>query len=161
MSTDSFRSTAALLAMFLGIATSRLATPQAMPQPAAQPPSLINTCLITSNVKQLTDFYARVLQLKPHASGDDYVEFPTTAGNLATFDARAQEKYVPGSAQPAQNKSSILEFKVADVDQEYQRLQSLIKTWVKSPTTQPWGTRSIDFRDPDGNLVNFFTRVKP
>ena len=26
---------------------------------------------------------------------------------------------------------------------------------VKSSTTQPSGTRSIYFRDPDGNLVNF------
>jgi catechol 2,3-dioxygenase-like lactoylglutathione lyase family enzyme len=41
------------------------------------------------------------------------------------------------------------------------RLQPIIKTWVKSPTTQPRGTRSIYFRDPDGNLVDFFTRVKP
>lgn len=25
--------------------------------------------------------------------------------------------------------------------------------------TMPWGNRSILFRDPDGNLVNFFTPV--
>ena len=112
-------------------------------------------------MKQLTDFYARILQAKPHASGDTYVEFPTTAGTLAIFDAQAQEKYIPGSAQPAQNRSSILEFQVANVDQEYLRLQPIIKTWVKPPTTQPWGTRSMYFRDPDNNLVNFFTRVKP
>jgi catechol 2,3-dioxygenase-like lactoylglutathione lyase family enzyme len=33
--------------------------------------------------------------------------------------------------------------------------------WVKGPTTQPWGTRSIYFRDPDGNLVDFFAPVAP
>jgi catechol 2,3-dioxygenase-like lactoylglutathione lyase family enzyme len=55
----------------------------------------------------------------------------------------------------------ILEFRVSDVDQEYVRLQSLVKTWVKPPTTQPWGTRSIYFRDPDGNLVDFYTPAKP
>jgi hypothetical protein len=27
---------------------------------------------------------------------------------------------------------------------------------VKPPTTQSWGRRSIWFRDPDGNNVNFF-----
>ena len=27
------------------------------------------------------------------------------------------------------------------------------------PTTMPWGNRSLLFRDPDGNLVNFFTPV--
>jgi len=31
---------------------------------------------------------------------------------------------------------------------------------VKPPTTQPWGTRSVYFRDPDGNLVDFFALVK-
>lgn len=35
--------------------------------------------------------------------------------------------------------------------------QSAVKTWVKPPTTQPWGTRSIYFRDPDSNLVDFYT----
>jgi hypothetical protein len=24
----------------------------------------------------------------------------------------------------------------------------------------PWGNRSLLFRDPDGNLINFFTPVK-
>lgn len=51
----------------------------------------------------------------------------------------------------------ILEFSVANVDEEYARLHGLVKQWVKGPTTQPWGTRSIYFRDPDGNLVDFFT----
>ena len=27
--------------------------------------------------------------------------------------------------------------------------------------TMPWGNRSLLFRDPDGNLVNFFTPVTP
>ncbi len=73
------------------------------------------------------------------------------------FAADAQEKYIPGSATPGQNHSAILEFRVDDVDQEYQRLREFVKPWVKGPTTQPWGTRSIYFRDPDGNLVDFFT----
>jgi catechol 2,3-dioxygenase-like lactoylglutathione lyase family enzyme len=80
---------------------------------------------------------------------------------LAIFSLAAQEKYIPGSAQALRNKSVILEFSVLDVDKEYVRLQSLVKIWVKPPTTQPWGTRSIYFRDPDGNLVDFYTPRKP
>jgi len=161
MRANGLRWTAVLLVTVLSVAASRLARPKVAAQPAGQTPSLTNTCLITNDVKQLTEFYGRVLQVKPHASGDSYVEFPTSAGTLAIFDAQAQEKYIPGAAQAGQNKSSILEFNVANVDQEYLRLQPIIKTWVKSQTTQPWGTRSIYFRDPDGNLVDFFTRVKP
>jgi hypothetical protein len=29
---------------------------------------------------------------------------------------------------------------------------------VLLPTTQPWGSRSMVFRDPEGNLVNIFSR---
>ena len=161
MKVNAFRWAAVLLVAVLSVAASRLAGPRATGQPAGRAPSLATTCLITKDVKQLTEFYGRVLQVKPHASGDSYVEFPTSAGTLAIFDVQAQEKYIPGTGQAGQNKSSILEFNVANVDQEYLRLQPIIKSWVKAPTTQPWGTRSIYFRDPDGNLVDFFTRVNP
>jgi uncharacterized glyoxalase superfamily protein PhnB len=125
------------------------------------PPSLAHTCLITDNVTRLINFYEPILSLKAKMSGDDYAEFATGAGVLAIFSAKAQDRYIPGSAEAAKNRSMILEFKVADVDQEYRRLQSLVKTWVKPPSTQPWGTRSFYFRDPDGNLVNFYTQPSP
>ncbi len=119
-------------------------------------PVLVNTCLVTSRVKDLVEFYKRVLGVEARTSGDEYAEFPTGVGVLALFSAEAQERYIPGSAQPAQNRSVILEFRVADVDREYQRLRAFVKSWVKGPTNQPWGTRSIYFRDPDGNLVDFW-----
>lgn len=127
----------------------------------ADPPVLVNACLITNNVARLTDFYGRVLQIRPKKSGTEYVEFPTKVGVLAIFSADAQEKYIPHSAEPGNNRSAILEFRVPDADKEYKRLQVIVKTWVKPPTTQPWGTRSTYFRDPDGNLVDFFTPTRP
>ncbi len=119
-------------------------------------PRLINTCLITGDVNQLVQFYEPILALKAKRSGNDYAEFHTGTGVLAIFSAAAQQRYIPGSAEAARNKSVILEFRVADVDKEYIRLRSDVKTWVKPPSTQPWGTRSIYFRDPDGNLVDFY-----
>jgi catechol 2,3-dioxygenase-like lactoylglutathione lyase family enzyme len=120
-------------------------------------PALANTCLITKDVKRLAAFYAQALQMEPQWSGQDYTEFRTASATLALFAADAQERYIPGAAVAGQNQSAILEFRVSDVDHEYSRLRSVVKVWVKGPTTQPWGTRSIYFRDPDGNLVNFFT----
>jgi catechol 2,3-dioxygenase-like lactoylglutathione lyase family enzyme len=79
---------------------------------------------------------------------------------LAIFSFAAQEKYIPGSSQAAANHSLVLEFQVADADQEYRRLRGIVNSWVKPPTTQPWGTRSIYFRDPDGNLVDFYSSNK-
>ena len=124
-------------------------------------PVLINTCLITSNVDRLVAFYEPVLQVKAERSGADYAEFHTGAGVLAIFSAAAQQKYIPGSAISASNHSMVLEFRVSNLDAEYRRLQPLVKVWVKPPTRQPWGTRSFYFRDPDGNLVDFFTPPQP
>jgi catechol 2,3-dioxygenase-like lactoylglutathione lyase family enzyme len=135
--------------------TARATAQQAMDPP----PALMNTCLVTNDVNRLSAFYAKVLKTEPEKTGRDYVEFRTGAGVLAIFSAEAQEKYIPGSAKPGENHSAILQFKVNDVDQEYTRLHDIVQTWVKGPTNQPWGTRSIYFRDPDGNLVDFFTTL--
>lgn len=149
------------LLLVLSLAT---AIPASIPRPresGSSRPTLMNTCLITNDVERLAAFYAQVLNMKPHKVDATYVEFRTGTAVLALFAAEAQEKYIPGSAMPGQNHSAILEFNVTDVDQEYARLHDLVKQWVKEPTTQPWGTRSIYFRDPDGNLVDFFAPVAP
>ena len=145
--------TISLGAWIAGLQLDRNSKPEANP-------TLINTCLITPNVNQLVNFYEGVLGIRAQRSGEQYAEFHTGVGVLAIFSAEAQEKYIPGSADAAKNRSAILEFRVINVDQEYERLQPLVKTWVKKPTTQPWGTRSIYFRDPDGNLVDFFAPVQ-
>jgi catechol 2,3-dioxygenase-like lactoylglutathione lyase family enzyme len=133
----------------------------ATPAPASgKYPVLINTCLISKDVRSLAAFYQLVLRIPPKFDGESYAEFRTGAGVLTIFDAQAQEKYIPGSAESSANRSVILEFRVADPNGEYARLQGIVKTWVKPPTTQPWGTRSVYFRDPDGNLVNFFAVAK-
>jgi uncharacterized glyoxalase superfamily protein PhnB len=67
---------------------------------------------------------------------------------------------VSGSARSADNHSCIIEFRVDDVDKEYGRLQCAIHEFVQKPTTMPWGNRSLLLRDPDGNLINFFTPVR-
>lgn len=145
----------------IGICAFESAAYAATDLPPNQTPVLINTCIITADVKRLVAFYEIALEMKAKTSDGDYAEFATGGGVLAIFSGSAQEKYIPNVTVPAANHSLILEFKVADVDQEYRRLQGLVNTWVKRPTTQPWGTRSVYFRDPDGNLVDFFTPPEP
>jgi uncharacterized glyoxalase superfamily protein PhnB len=48
----------------------------------------------------------------------------------------------------------MLDFRADDVDAEYQRISRLGVTWVMPPATQPWGRRTMIFRDPAGNLVS-------
>jgi len=150
-----------LLANGFALGAWRAARARGNTEATTQTRALTHTCLISKNVQRLTEFYERALQMPAHRVSDIYVEFPTSAGTLAIFDADAQEKYIPGSAEAGQNRSAILEFHVDNADEEYARLQGIVRTWVKAPTTQPWGTRSIYFRDPDGNLVDFYTQAKP
>ena len=152
-----------LIIFLTAVTTGWSANPQRTgghPPDAAQAPALTNTCLITNNVKRLVDFYEPILAVRARWSGKDYAELATGVGVLAIFSEEAQERYIPGSTKAAKNASVVLEFRVADADQEYRRLQSTVKTWVKPPATQPWGTRSFYFRDPDGNLVDFYTPPK-
>jgi catechol 2,3-dioxygenase-like lactoylglutathione lyase family enzyme len=147
------------LAVSLSVATPR--GHQGNAQAAVTPkPVLINTCLITEKFTQLVDFYQHILGIAPRVSNGIYAEFPTDRGVLAIFTAGEQERYIPGSALPASNKSAILEFKVANVDDEFVRLHKFVKSLVKPPTNRPWGTRSFYFRDPDGNLIDFYAAVK-
>jgi len=40
-------------------------------------------CIITENIEKLSEFYKEVLQIEPHAYGDDYAEFATESGVLS------------------------------------------------------------------------------
>jgi len=113
--------------------------------------------IITSDVARLRRFYEDVIALSP--VGDDrYVEFRAPGMTLAIAHHGRIEATSPGATTPAANRSAIFDFEVEDVDRERARLAGIVGSFVLEPTTQPWGSRSMLFRDPDGNLVNFFTR---
>jgi catechol 2,3-dioxygenase-like lactoylglutathione lyase family enzyme len=120
--------------------------------------SLNSVCLITHDVPGLRAFYQSVLDVA--AEGDDvFTTFSTQEAALTLFSTHGLEDMVPGLMANAGAGNSFIEFEVEDVDQDYERLKALSVTVVKPPTTQPWGVRSVWFRDPDGNLVNFYARV--
>ena len=108
----------------------------------------------------LREFYGQILGIAPADYGDDYCEFPTKTGTLSIYSLSAHGRLAPNSAQTASNRSVVLEFQVDDVDEEFKRVNSMGVGLVKLLTTQPWGNRSFYFRDPDGNLLNFYSRVK-
>jgi catechol 2,3-dioxygenase-like lactoylglutathione lyase family enzyme len=118
------------------------------------------TRIITENVEALAKFYKELTGIDATVLSPDYVEFRSPSSVLAINSKRSMDIYGAGAAKPASNQTVILEFQVDDVDKERKRLGSLIKEFELEPITQPWGNRSMLFRDPDGNLINFFAPVK-
>lgn len=125
--------------------------------------NLISIRIITANVNRLADFYAHITggQLTFYTS--EFAELQTITATLAIGSTKTLQAFGGDHvAQPAENRSAIIEFKVTEVDKDYQRLAKFLEPYiVQEPTTMPWGNRSFLFRDPDGNLVNFFTPVTP
>ena len=117
--------------------------------------------IITDDVARLVEFYEKVTEVQAVWSTEDFAELRTPHATLAIGSTRTVPLFAPGSARPADNHSVITEFLVDDVDRVHQNLTGFITEFVTEPTTMPWGNRSLLFRDPDGNLVNFFTPVTP
>jgi predicted enzyme related to lactoylglutathione lyase len=118
--------------------------------------NFVSIRVITDNVKRLVQFYEQVTGLSPKWYTEDFAELASPSSILAIASTRTIELLGANAASPAQNHTVIIEFLVNDVDQEYEKLKNIISEFVKEPTTMPWGNRSLLFRDPDGNLVNFF-----
>lgn len=117
--------------------------------------------IITADVARLVGFYERATGVRADWATEDFAELRTAHGTLAIGSTRTVPLFAPGAARPADNHSVIIEFLVDDVDRVHQNLAGFVTDFVNEPTTMPWGNRSLLFRDPDGNLVNFFTPVTP
>ncbi|MFE2450608.1 VOC family protein [[Kitasatospora] papulosa] len=123
--------------------------------------NFVSIRIITSDVARLVAFYEHVTEVRAEWADDDFAELRTPAATLAIASTRTVPLFAPGSACPAENHSVITEFLVDDVDRVHRNLTGHVTEVVAEPTTMPWGNRSLLFRDPDGNLVNFFTPVTP
>ncbi|MCG7523589.1 VOC family protein [Streptomyces sp. OfavH-34-F] len=123
--------------------------------------NFVSIRIITGDVARLVGFYERATGVSATWFTEDFAELTTRSATLAIGSTRTVGLFAPGSARPADNRSVILEFLVDDVDGVYKNLRGFVEDFVNEPTTMPWGNRALLFRDPDGNLVNFFTPVTP
>ena len=118
----------------------------------------VSVRIITADIQRLARFYEQVTGTTPKFLTEDFAELTTPTATLAIGSTRTLQFFGTEMARPADNHTAILEFRVDDVDALYRKLADLLKPLlVQEPTTMPWGNRSLLFRDPAGNLVNFFT----
>jgi predicted enzyme related to lactoylglutathione lyase len=124
---------------------------------------LASVRIITADVTRLADFYEQVTGSAARRYTPDFAEVVTPGATLAIGSVATVELFGEGSAEPAANRTAIIEFRVDDVDASFARLVDAgvlgEADVVQKPATMPWGNRSLLFRDPDGTLVNLFTPV--
>ena len=127
---------------------------------------LVQSRIVTDDVERLAAFYARLVGV-PVALNEYYVE--VHAGPMSVgFSQRRFTEYSRRPASPGggtgdggqdRRPETILDFLADDVGAEFERIKALGVEWVMPPATQPWGNRSMIFRDPEGNLINVFSHA--
>lgn len=117
-------------------------------------------CIVSADVCRLAEFYIEVLGVEGAVNGT-FVGLATEGASLSIFSEEGMEDMAAGSMGGAGRGGYTIEFEVEEVDQHHDRLKAMQVPIVKPPTTQPWGRRSVWFRDPDGNIVNFYANLDP
>lgn len=113
--------------------------------------------IITDNLDGLVAFYEQVTGQQAERPSPVFAQFGGPCAVLA-IASTATVRMLGGALRPATNRSVFIEFEVADVDGDFARLRREPGDVVLEPTTMPWGNRSALVRDPDGNVVNLFSR---
>ena len=108
-------------------------------------------CFITKDVLRLRAFYETVFGSK--SEGDEVHSTLGINGTYFVFMMQKTDVFYFEMMEGASN--TILSFNVDDVDSEYQRLFALGVEMVNEPKTHSWGARSFQFKDSDGNVLNF------
>lgn len=123
--------------------------------------------LLVDNFTEVFEFYREKIGLqttyKPGSPGP-YAEFELGGDRyLGLFDRALQfdaiGRETSASADP--DDRIIICIEVSDADAEEQRLREIGLTIVAPATNHPeWGLRTTYVRDPEGNLIEFYSAVK-
>ncbi|REC47492.1 VOC family protein [Chryseobacterium pennipullorum] len=115
--------------------------------------------IITKDIRSSVSFYEQITGLKAQWYTEDFAELSMPLITIAIGSTQTMKLFGEHMTESESTQSTIIEFLVSDVDGEYERIKEVTDHIVQEPTTMPWGNRSLLFRDPDGNLINFFTPV--
>jgi len=114
--------------------------------------------LVVADIKGVVAFYEKVTGKKAEWLAPVFAEIVTPLATLAFGAEETIALFKEGSAEPAANRSAIVEFQVDDVEAEFARLKDDVDV-VVPPKLMPWGNLATQFRDPEGTLVSLYTPV--
>jgi hypothetical protein len=96
------------------------------------------------DLERLVQFYERVTGVAAVRYTPEFAELIMPSFTLAIGHTQTTHLFGEDSARPADNHSVIIEFKVDDVDSEYERLKPIVSEWVQHRWTRlrdvsgPW-----------------------
>ena len=127
-----------------------------------------NVRLLVSDYKKCFKFYNEELGLEPLWGDVDgcYASFKVAEG-IEGFAIFVSDFMAPavGNADKSQpsgyREKSMVSFEVENVDETYQAFSAKGVHFINQPTDMPdWGMRVVHLRDPEENLIEFFTPLK-
>jgi len=112
-----------------------------------------DVCFITDNVQRLRTFYEAIFEVK--AEGDEIHSYIHALGlGIAIYNkAKASSEKPEKNYQSPGNECFYIGFNCDDADAEYHRIGELGICEPSKPKLWPWGAKSFDFCDPDGNNI--------
>ncbi|MBR0731460.1 VOC family protein [Bradyrhizobium japonicum] len=117
-----------------------------------------STRLVARDIKAVVGFYEKVTGKRADWLAPVFAEIVTPAATIAVGSTETVALFKEGSAEPAANRTAIIEFEVTDVEAEFARLKDQVEV-VLEPKMLPWGHCAAQFRDPEGTLVSLYTPV--
>ena len=124
-----------------------------------------NVRLLVKDYKKCFKFYTEKLGLEPTWGDEDgcYASFKVAEG-IEGFAIFVSDFMAPavGNAEKIQptdcREKSMVSFEVENVDKTYQTFLAKGIHFINQPTDMPdWGMRVVHLRDPEENLIEFFT----
>lgn len=120
--------------------------------------NLASVRLIAADIHAMVSFYELVTARKAEWLAPVFAEITTPGATLAIGSAETVALWQTGSGEPGKNRTAYLEFQVEDVEAEFERLKDRLDL-VTGLKLMPWGNRTFQFRDPEGNAVSLYTPV--
>tara|TARA_R110002049_G_scaffold247690_1_gene422163 strand:- start:3917 stop:4408 length:492 start_codon:yes stop_codon:yes gene_type:complete len=119
------------------------------------------TILYTRDMIAMRKFYEEIMQFEfRQTAGDGWVEFKV-GSNILVLTSEPAGGLFPETI-PAPGVGSVqLAFRVAPkmVDACAEELQAAEVEIIGEPTNQPWGHRTLFFRDPDNNILEIYADI--
>ncbi|MES2742614.1 MAG: VOC family protein [Pseudomonadota bacterium] len=114
--------------------------------------------LVTEQFEAMLAFYEQLSGIEAIRLADGFAEVRFDGVVLAISSQHLVAQFNAGAAIAAANRSAIVEFEVPDVHAVQDALLRQKVDIAMPATRMPWGNLSLLARDPDGNLVNIFSR---